>query len=80
MGGLIDMEHNICESLECSTHHVTFNIDPIFDLDLGLRFYFSAWKTLQRFIILFMQWAQGKEKQRIHGYLLYFKTAVKSLI
>ena len=34
MGGLIDMERKGCESTECWTHVVTFNIDLTHELDL----------------------------------------------
>ena len=33
MGGLIDMERKVCESIGCYTHFVTFNFDLNHDLD-----------------------------------------------
>ena len=34
MGWPIDMERKACESTECWTHAVTFNLDLTHDLDL----------------------------------------------
>ena len=37
MEGPIDMEQKGCESIECYTHFVTFNVPFTHDLDLGFQ-------------------------------------------
>ena len=58
MGWPIDMELKGCESIECSTHVVTFNVHLTHDLDFGY-----SRSNFKKSLILLMGWPIDMERK-----------------